>query len=163
MLYCVFLKSKAWGLPKKVCFLRLNQNCWSILVATDSILRLTRVPATGYVLQLIPPFSWLWFRWLDTSCDWFYPAADSRCGDWIRVTADSTLLLNRVPAAGYDLRLIPSCDWLWFAVDSISSGSIRGTSYSWFHLATNCELQLILSCGWLEFCRLDSTCSWLIL
>ena len=95
-------------------------------------MRLTRVPAAGYELRLTPSHSWLEFRRLDTSCGWLRPTADlSSCG-WIRVTADSILRLTRVPAAGYDLRLIPSC------------GLTRV-------LAARYELQLILSCGWLEF------------
>ena len=42
--------------------------------------------------------------------------ADLSSGGWIRVTADSILRLTRVPAAGCDLRLIPSCGWLEFYI-----------------------------------------------
>ena len=52
-------------------------------VAADSILRLTRVPAARYNLQL----SWFILR-LTTSCGWFYSAADSSSGDWARNVAD---------------------------------------------------------------------------
>ena len=97
-----------------------------IRIAADFILRLTRVPAAGYELRLsrvpaagyklplIPSYGLLGFRWLDKSCGWLRPTADSSSSGWIRVTADSILRLTRVPVAGYDLRLIPSCGWLEF-------------------------------------------------
>ena len=49
--------------------------------------------------------------------------------------ADSILQLIRVPAAGYELRLILSHDWLEFR-------------------------RLDTSCGWLEFWQLDTSCGW---
>ena len=124
----------------------------------DSILRLTRVPAAGYELwlsrvpvagcklQLIPSCGWLKFWRLDTSCGWLRPTADMSSGGWIRVaavlsssgrikvTADSILRLTRVPAAGDNLRLIPSCGWLEF-------GRLD-TSCSWSHPAAGYELWL---------------------
>ena len=105
--------------------------CYS---AASSILWLTRVLAAGYELRLILSYNWLEFRQLDTSCSWFYPAADSNSDSWIRVAADFILWLTQVPAAGYELRLIPSYSWLefwqlnrsccWFhpTADSSSSG-----------------------------------------
>ena len=67
----------------------------------------------------------------NTSCGWFYPAANS-------VPASGyELHLSRVPTAGYKLRLIPSYGWLGFqwldkscgwlrpAADSSSGGLIR--------------------------------------
>ena len=108
-----------------------------IPVAADSFLRLTLVPAAGYELQLILSCGWLEFRRLDTSCSWLLPTVDSSSSDWVRVTADYILRLTRIPAARYDLELI--------------------------HPAADYELWLILSWHWLEFRRLDSKCSWLIL
>ena len=83
-------------------------------------------------MQLTPSYGWLESRQLDTSYGWLCPTAGLSSGGWIRLTADTILRLTRVPAAGYDLRLIPSC------------GLTRV-------LAARYELQLILSCGWLEF------------
>ena len=109
----------------------------------NSLPRLPRILIGNWAAAF---YSCGWFesRRLDTSYGWLHPRADSSSGGWIRVIAGSILRLTQVPAAGYDLRLIPSCDWLWVAADS--------------------------SCGWLEFRRLDtsyswfhSTCGWLIL
>ena len=108
-----------------------------IPVAADSFLRLTLVPAAGYELRLILSCGWLEFRRLDTSCSWLRPTVDSSSSDWVRVTADYILRLTRIPAAPYDLELI--------------------------HPAADYELWLVLSWHWLEFRRLDSKCSWLIL
>ena len=69
-------------------------------VAADSIPWLTRVPATGYELQLTLSYGWLEFRQLDTTYSW----ADSSCG-WLRVVADSILRLTRVPATGLEMWL----------------------------------------------------------
>ena len=110
--------------------------CW-MRVATDSILRLTWVPAAGNKLQLIPSYSWLEFWWLDRSCGWFHHTADSGSSGWIRVAADSILRLFRVPVARYELQLIPSCGWLRVAA--------------------------VLYCRWLKICLLDSTYGWHIL
>ena len=91
---------------------------------------------------------------LNTSCRWFYPAANSNSGGWIQVVAvsrfggwkqvmaDSILRLTLVPVATYDLHLTQSCGWLEFRR--------LNTSYSWFHPAADCELGLILSisAGW---------------
>ena len=108
-----------------------------IRVAADFILRLTRVPAAGYKIPLIPSYGWLGFRWLDRSCGWLRPTSDSSSSGWIRVAADSVLRLIWVLAAGYELQLTPSYDWLefrwldttsaWFhpAADSSSGSSIR--------------------------------------
>ena len=118
--------------------------CHWIQVAADSTLPLTRVPAAGYELwlsrvpaagyklRLIPSYGLIDFQQQDKSCSWLRPTNDLSSDSWIRVTADPILRLTRVPAAGYDLRLIPSC------------GLTRV-------LAARYELQLILSCGWLEF------------
>ena len=48
--------------------------------AADSILQLTQVSAAAHELRLIVSYDWLEFQQLDTSCDWFYPAADSNSG-----------------------------------------------------------------------------------
>ena len=94
--------------------------------ATDSILRITRVSAVGYKLQLsqVRPagyelrliFSWCWlqFQRLDASCGWLRPKADLNSGSWIRVTADSILRMTWVPAAGYELQMTTSYGWLYF-------------------------------------------------
>ena len=104
-----------------------------IQVTADYILRLTRVLAARHELWLTPSHSWLEFRWLDTSCGWLCPTELSSGGQ-IRVTADYTLRLARVPTVGYDLRLIPSCSWLEFWR--------LNASCSWFHPAAGYELQL---------------------
>ena len=70
-----------------------------IRVAADSILQLTQIPAAGYELRLILSCGWLEFLFLDTSCGWSYPAADSSCGSWIWVVADSILRLTQIQAA----------------------------------------------------------------
>ena len=112
-------------------------------------LRLSRVPAAGYKLwlsrllvaryksRLTPSSGCLEFRRLDKGCGCLLPTADLCSGSWIWVTGHYILRLTRVPAAGYDLRLIPSWGWLWVATDSI--------------------LQLT------GVRRLDSTCGWPIL
>ena len=100
--------------------------CHWIQVAADSILPLTRVPAAGYKLwlsqvpaagyklRLIPSYGLIDFQRQDKSCSWLRPTNDLSSDSWIRVTANPILRLTRVPAAGYDLRLIPSCGWLEF-------------------------------------------------
>ena len=103
------------------------------------------------------------------SCSWFYPpdnsssghsiwvAALSSSGGWIQVTADSILLLTRVPVAGYELRVTPSHGWLefrrldtssgWFysAADSSSGGLVRVAVDSILRLTRvlcfNCKLK----------------------
>ena len=149
---------------------------------------MSRVPAAGYKLRLIPSYGWLGFRQLYKSCGWFHPTADSGSGGCIRVAADyiprltrvpatdSVPRLTRVPAAGYELQLTRSRGWLkfqrldascgWFrpTTDSSSSGWIRLKADSILRLtwvpAAWYELQLILSCGWLEFytltCQVNS-------
>ena len=79
-----------------------------IRVTADFILRLTRAPAPGYDLRLIPSCSWLWV------------AADSSSGGWIRLKAD------------YILRLTISYGWLEF------QSSIRVTADSILRLTTSC-------------------------
>ena len=123
MLY--LLKSK---IPTKISIseTRLNTSCgWFYLVANsnsggwirvaaDSVLRLTRVPATGYELRLTLSHGRLEFWRLDTTYSWHHPTADSSSGGWIRLKADSILRLTRVPAVRYDWQLILSCGWLEF-------------------------------------------------
>ena len=130
-------------------------------IATDSILRLTRVPAAGhelrlsrvpvagYKLRLTPSYSWHEFRRLDTSCGWFHPPVDCSSGVWIRVAADF------VPRWLEFRRLDTSYSWLQPTADSRSGG--------WIQLKADSILELTMTCGWLELRRLDSTCSWLIL
>ena len=89
----------------------LSSSGW-VQVTVDYILRLTRVLAAGFELRLILSWSWLEFRWLDTSCAWHRPTDDLSSGGWIRVKADSILQLTWFPAAGYDLTLILSCGCL---------------------------------------------------
>ena len=95
------------------------------------------------------------------SCGWLWFAADSSSSGWIRVTAGSILRLTRVPAAGYNLRLIPSCGWLWVAADSSSSGSIRVAADSirleadsYFNITSKIK---DLFCKLHNFCGLFST------
>ena len=125
--------------------------------AVDSILRLTWVPAARYELQLILSYDWLKFRWLDTSCGWFYLATDSNSGGWIRVAADSILWLEF-------WWLDTSRSWFYPAADSSSGGWMQVAADSILRLtrvlATGCELRLILSCNWFEFHQLDKSCSW---
>ena len=119
-----------------------------IQVAVDSILRLTRVSAAEYELRLIVSCGWLEFRRLETSCGWFHHTADSSSAGWIGVVADSITRLTRVPAARYELRLIPSYCYFEFRW--------LDTSYSWFHPAAGYELQLFYlvadsrSAGWIR-------------
>ena len=124
-----------------------------IQVTADSIPWLTWVPAAGYELQLILSCSWLKSCWLDTSCYWLSATTDLSSGGWIQVTADSFLLLTRVPAAGYDLRLIPSCGWLWVAADSSFGSWVRVTADYILQLTrvpvAGYDLRLIPSCDWL--------------
>ena len=119
-----------------------------IQVAADSILRLTRVSAAEYELRLIVSCGWLEFRRLETSCGWFHHTADSSSAGWIGVVADSITRLTRVPAAGHELRLIPSYCYFEFRW--------LDTSNSWFHPAAGYELQLFYlvadsrSAGWIR-------------
>ena len=88
-----------------------------VRVTADFILRLTRAPAPGYDLRLIPSCSWLWV------------AADSSSGGWIRLKADYILRLTLSygwlefqkldtsyswfhPSSDYELQLILSWSWL---------------------------------------------------
>ena len=122
-----------------------SSSSWIRVVAV-SILWLTQVLVVGYKLQLILSCGWLEFRLLNTSCSWFYPMADSASGGWIKVTADSILQLTWVPAAGYELQLIPSHSWFHHTADSSSLG--------WIGVVANS------SHGWFEFLRLDTNCDW---
>ena len=112
-----------------------------IRIVADSIRQLTRVPVTGYELRLsrvlaagykwrlTPSYCWLEFRWLDKSCGWFYPVADSSSSNWIRLKANfilrltMTRVLTRVSAARYELQRIPYCGWLRVTADSSSGWS----------------------------------------
>ena len=99
-------------------------------------LRLNRVPVTGYKLRLTPSYSWLEFWRLDTSCGCLkFRRLDTTYG-WLHPTADST-----------------SGNWIRVAVDSILQLILVP--------AAGYELWLILSCGWIEFRQLDTSCSWL--
>ena len=127
-------------------------------------------------VQLILSYGWLQFRQLDTSCGWFYPRSDSNSSGWIGVAVDSILRLTWVPAAGYELWLIPSpgwfefqqldrsCGWFYHTTYSSSSGWtwVAADSILWLFqvMAAGYELWLTLSCGWLESRRLDSSYSW---
>ena len=159
--------------------MRLILFCGWIRVKADSILWLTRIPGAEYELQLILSCSWLEFRLLDKSCSWLeFRRLDRSCG-WFYPAADSIIQLTRVPAAGYELRLILSCGWLefwwldrscgWFyhTADLSSSGWIGVVVNSITRLtrvsAAEHELRLILSCGWFKIRQMDSTCGWLIL
>ena len=108
-----------------------------IRVTAESILRLTRAPAPGSDLRLIPSCGWLEFRWMDTSYSWLHHTDDSTSSGWIRLKADSIQ------------RLTKTCGWLEFQK--------LHTSYSWFHPAADSMLRLT------QVNRLDLTCSWLIL
>ena len=129
-----------WGLDTSYDWLRPTADSSSgdwIWVTADSILQLTRILAAGYRLQLAPSQGWLEFWRLDTGRSRLHPTADLSSGGWIRVRADYMLRLTLVPAAGYELWLIPTCSWLRIALDS----NLRLTRVHW----------------------LDSTCGWPIL
>ena len=98
----------------------------------------------------------------------------SNPGGWIQVTADSILLLTRVPVARHELWLTPSHSWLefrwldtscgWLCPTELSSGGrIRVTVDYTLRLArvptVGYNLRLTPSCSWLEFWRLDASCS----
>ena len=85
----------------------------------DSILRLTRVPATGYELRQTPSHGWLEFQWLGASYSWLHPTADWSSGSWIRLKGDTILWLTGVLVARYELQLIPSYSWIRVAADYI--------------------------------------------
>ena len=108
-----------------------------VTAAVDSILRLDTSCGCLEARRLDTSYDWVKFRRLDTGCGRLRTMGDLSSGSWIRVTADYIPRLTRVPAAGYDLRLIPSCGWLRVAADSI--------------------LRLA------RIRRLDSTCGWPIL
>ena len=125
--------------------------------------------------------SWLEFRWLDTSYSWLHPTADSSSGGWIWLKANSILWLTmscgwlelrltRVPAARYELQLIPFDLWLTHTL--IYQVNLRtysanyiifivcflppDFSYHWF------RLYLLLEEAWRSFKTLaatDSSCS----
>ena len=129
-----------------------------IHVAADSILWLTLVPAVGYESLLILPCSWLEFRQLDMSCDWFYHPADSSSSGWTGVVTDSVTWLTRVSVAEHELRLIPSygcfefqrldtsCSWFYPAADSRSASWIQlaANLYFYYHLLLFIYLKLTL-------------------
>ena len=102
-----------WFYPAPGYELRLSR-----VLPAEYKLRPSRVPAVGYKLRLTLSYSWLEFRRLDTGYGRLRQMADLSSDIWIRVTADFILRPIRVPAAGTDLRLIPSCGWLqkycWF-------------------------------------------------
>ena len=118
-------------------------------------------------LQLILSCGWIRVAAVSSPGGWMQVTTESRSDGWIQVTADSNLRLTRVPAAGYGLRPTPSNGWLEFwrldtsyswlhsTADSSSGGWIRLKVDSILRLtrapAARYELQLILSCGWLEF------------
>ena len=138
--------------------------------AADSILRLARVPAARYELQLILSCCWLELQRLDTTCGWFYPMTDSSSGGWfypaddsnssgwirftadssssgwIRVVADPILELTRVLAAGYELWLIPSHSLFEFQRLDRSYGwlhhTVDSSSSSWTRVTANSKYQL---------------------
>ena len=95
----------------------------------------------------------------------------------VTAATDSILRLTWISAAGCELWLMLSCGWLefrrldmscgWFyqTLDSSSGGWIRVAATFILQLtrvpATEYKLQLILSCGWLEFRLLNTSCGWL--
>ena len=165
--YPLVIVSSLWQFQKKWAICLDYPGFWLgielqlVIAATDSILWLTQIPgaeynlwlsqaqAAGCRLWLIPSYGWLELRQLGTSCGWFYPAVNSSSGGWIRVAAASSsdsrvwvtagyiLQLTQVPAAWFDLRLIPSCRYLCVAADSVLWPT--------------------------QVHRLDSTCGWLTL
>ena len=76
----------------------------------------------GYELRLTLSHCWLEFQRPDTSYSWLHPTVDLSSGGCIRHKADSILRLTRVPAARYELQLIPSCRCVRFAAESSSAG-----------------------------------------
>ena len=106
-------------------------------------------------------YGWLELRRLDKSCGWFeFRRLDTSCG-WLRATADSVPRLTLSHGWLEFRRLNTSYSWLHPTADSIFSGWIRLRADSILRLTRVLlawyELQLILSCGWLKFCWLDST------
>ena len=88
------------------------------------------------LLRLDTSYGWLEFRQLDTSCGRLkFRPLDTSCG-WLHSTADSS-----------------SGSWIRVATDSIL----------WLTLVPSAgyRFRLILSCGWLDFWRLHTDCSWL--
>ena len=108
-----------------------------IRVTAESILRLTRAPAPGSELRLIPSCGWIEFRQMDTSYSWLHPTDDTTSSGWIRLKAVSIQQLTK------------TCGWLEFQK--------LHSSYSWFHPATDSMLPLT------RVHRLDLTCNWFIL
>ena len=102
-------------------------------------------------VRLILSYDWLEFRRLDTSCGWFYPAADSSSGGWIWIVADSFIRLTRVPAAEHELQLLPSydcfkfqrldtsCGWLYPVADKSPGGQMWATADSILQVTTSCS------------------------
>ena len=165
--YPLVIVSSLWQFQKKWAICLDYPGFWLgielrlVIAAADSILWLTQIPGAEYNLRLsqvqaagcrlwlIPSYGWLELRQLDMSCGWFYPAVNSSSGGWIRVAAASSsdsrvwvtagyiLQLTQVPAAWFDLRLIPSCRYLCVAADSVLWPT--------------------------QVHRLDSTCGWLTL
>ena len=70
-------------------------------------------------MRLTLSHGWLEFQRPDTSYSWLHPTADLSSGGCIRHKADSILRLTRVPAARYELQLIPSCSCLRFALTRV--------------------------------------------
>ena len=128
-------------------------------------------------MQLIPSCGSLEFWQLETSSGWFYPAADSNSGGWIRVAADSVLQLTWVLAAGCKFQLIlsynllqfrcldMSCSWFHPAADPNSSDWIRVVADFILQLTRvlvdGYKLWLISSHCWFKFQWLGRSCGWL--
>ena len=146
-------------------------------VASDSIPRLIRVPAAGYELRLTPSHGWLEFRWLDKSCGWLHPTADSSFGGWIRIVASSVPRLTRFPAAGYELRLTwvlaagydLTLSWRRLLPYRNQSTDVQSKLMDLFlydnglrheRVKANSILLLTPSSDWFELRLLDTSCSW---
>ena len=97
----------------------------------DTILRLNTSYGCLESWRVDTSYGWLEFRRLDTGCGRLRTMADLSSSSWIRVTADCILRLTWVPAAGYDLRLIPSSGWLRVATDSILCGWLESACWTW--------------------------------
>ena len=86
--------------------------------------------------QLDTSYGWLEFQWLDTSCSCLKIWQLDTSYGWLHPTADSS-----------------SSSWIQVVADSIFQLTLVPPA--------GYKLQLILSCGWLEFWLLDKSCSWL--
>ena len=100
------------------------------------MLRLTGVPVARHELRVTLSHGWLEFQRPDTSYGWLHATADLSPPGCIWHKADSISRLTWVPAARYELQLIPSCSCLRFAADSSSAGWTRLAAVLYFNISS---------------------------